>query len=90
MLSQPFTQKWGEYKVDLENLCIAIDSYAQFLEKSNEKQKERQMMDHPARQIGLHSWLEHHAAVEEVHPRYGLLDNIISSRECYKYLLFYC
>ena len=84
----PLHLPMGEYKIDLEKLSISLNSYACFLEDANKTQKARQSLMHPVLVVGDHSFLEHRHDVQSVNPRYSVLDNIMTARENFSYILF--
>lgn len=87
IISCSFTAPWGDLKDDLEKLAMSLSSYASFLQSSNELQQKRQRLEHPVRMIE-HAYLEHRPAVELVQPQYAVLDDMLTNRDCYFYLLF--
>ncbi|WAR11120.1 hypothetical protein MAR_036196, partial [Mya arenaria] len=85
LVSMVFTQRWGTFGSDLEQLAVAMDSYAEFLEMSNEQQAKRQKLDHPSRQLGNHSEIQHRIETDTVHKKYTNLDNDLS-RQYYTFV----
>lgn len=88
LLTFSFTQNWGQLRSDLEKLALSMGSYADYLQHSVEKQQKRQALDHPVRQVGDSCTLSHRPSATEVNPRYAVLDNVVSSREPYQYIMF--
>jgi len=84
LVSLVFTQQWGTLRNDLEQLAVAMDSYAEFLDESNDKQLKRQRLDHPTRQLGEYTELQHRDEADEVK-----LDNVLSRKDCYDYVIFH-
>jgi hypothetical protein len=88
LISPKFTATWGKLREDLSNLALSLNSFALYLDLKNEDQQKRQKLEHPARQVGEHAWIDSVASVESVSARYSLLDNAMSNLADYEYLLF--
>jgi hypothetical protein len=89
MLSNTFTSKWGTLKADIEQLAIAFNSYSEFLQDENEKQKYRQCLTHPVRQISDNVTVDSVAACEgPVDPKYAVLDRVLTETKEYEPVYF--
>lgn len=56
--------------------------------KSNKSQAARQSLMNPVLQVGEHSYLDHRDCALTVLPRYSVLDNLITTRDNYAYIIF--
>lgn len=65
-----------------------MGSYGDYLKHSVEMQQKRQALDHPVRQVGDICILSHRPSATDVNPRYQILDNVVSRREPYQYIMF--
>lgn len=75
---------WGDFANEMGNLATCLQSYASYLEKSNEQQKFRQTLSHPVRQIADHCMVQFFPRCQgPVKACYSLLDQIISESEVY-------
>ncbi|XP_052223761.1 uncharacterized protein LOC127839434 isoform X1 [Dreissena polymorpha] len=88
LVSMGFTNKWGDYRAELEQVALALDGYATFLDESCQMQAKRQKLTNPIRQVGEHSEIQHRPEVGEVHPRYTKLDNTLCGKGFYEYVIF--
>lgn len=62
---------------------MSLNSYADFLNTSNELQAKRQLLEHSVRQVEKDCFLKHRPEAMTVLPKYALLDNIISQKDNY-------
>ena len=83
-----FTHRWGSFRSDLEQLALAMDTYAEYLEESNEQQVKRQKLYQPSRRVGEHSEMQHKQETDAVSQRYTNLDNVLCGKGCYEYVVF--
>lgn len=89
LLSLPFTNTWGDFKETVLNLALALNKYANFLEKSNLEQKERQLLDHPVREVAKHAHLYVVPSTEDlIDAKYSLLEEALTRLDFFEYLCF--
>lgn len=67
---------------------MTLNAYSAFLDKANDDQKKRQMLEHPVRQISEHIYVQQVCATDNVEGRYSLLDAAILQLENFEYLYF--
>ena len=89
LLDKTYTASWGSFREDLDQLMLALDKYAEFLDKANKSQQDRQKKDHPVRELKQHIYIQHFDAAEEDVPEmYKKLDDIIGIAEVDETLIF--
>lgn len=75
-------------RLDLENLAISLQTYADYLDEKNDDQKKRQMTSLPPRQVGKHAWMEIIEPGDDIPRRYLTLDQKLRQLDCYEHILF--
>ncbi|KAL3875452.1 hypothetical protein ACJMK2_033399 [Sinanodonta woodiana] len=87
LISRPFTQHWT-LRGDIETLTGCLQSYADYLEKANEKQISRQLQMNPVRQIDSNLSIAHRPRQDEILPCYSRLDGQVSQMAMFQPLFF--
>ena len=76
LYSQSFASKLIFLK-NIEGLAESLDSYAEFLQESNETQLENQLVEHPVRQLKDHVTIQYIPVTSFVHEQYLILDKAV-------------
>ena len=73
----------------MEDFARCLDSYAAYLESSNEQQKYRQSLSHPVRQVSEHSVVMYlPKCMGPIECRYSILDQILKEANEYEPICF--
>lgn len=63
---------------DIKGLAECLEKYSQYLKNQNETQKQYHLLEHPARMLSDHCFVEHRSAASLTKPEYALLDDDVS------------
>ena len=80
LCSQSFASKWSFLK-DIEGLAELLDSYAEFLQESNETQLENQLLEHAVQQLKYHVTIQYIPATSFVQEQYLILDKAVVEKD---------
>ncbi|XP_053376613.1 uncharacterized protein LOC123531671 [Mercenaria mercenaria] len=87
--SSTYALSWAAFKEDLNGLSVCLHQYASYLDQNNTKQKFRQSLLHPARQVGDHAVVQPYPkCLGPVKLCYSMLDQVLSESEEYAPVLF--
>jgi hypothetical protein len=87
LASQSMSQNWTT-RGDLEMLAVSFESYARYLEKSNERQKHRQSKLTPPRQLDVNVSVLHNVKADIIPDKYKQLDMAINELDLFQPLFF--